>query len=1043
MRFWNALCHWLARTTQRRSRSHRCRTRRPKHPVSFESLESRQLLAIDLSFQSPTLAENAGTAVLVASLDSPATANTDITLSFDGAGTLNRDYRVSSSRISIPRGQTSGSITFTTIDDSRQEADELLEVGVASVTGDSQRWSGQPAYARISDDDAPLVIAGTSGNDTLVIWLGTSSFNYRLNAEPVSTVAYAQVSSVEFRDSTNGGFDRVLVYLTATGSQVTLGPRAIAVEGATPFDVRTTDVEQQYVNGSAADSAIMHGTAGNDTYWGLPTHSIAVTGNRLNQVTGIRNVTMYGQGGVDIALLYGNGATSIDAFVGGTASATLSKQSGTAGDRTLTFRNTVNQFRYVHAYADDVRDTARLNDAEASDDTLVASPTLAYMTGSRNATYQNTIYNYRTVRAISTGGNDAAILTDSAGVDTLVANNVQSRLTFANQGFVEAQGFRDVTARSVWGAAADAVYLTDSWIADIDVTSSHVLERARDDYLNVFDDTAQMIYGNRSVLAKGFERLDARATLGGTDTVTQLASRFVNPTILGFTAESSIAPDKVAQLQATRAYLRNVNLFDIRRYVTRGTDYLNPEFSDMAGRLREEWADAYPGRLPLTAANISQVSTLPIYDFSRLETVERKLTSVLRQSVFQRLFDEITRNAKNNVERQTAVIEFGHKAVRHTEYIQPLTYDLDERARTGRFIYNGMGVLDPLVLLELAEGRCGQVNKLNADLWHSLGFRARLLGVNSHTSGEVFYEGQWHYNDSGAFGGDDVPLIPIKPGSTTLKVPSFQELRQRPDLLDLLPFYTGVMGYVGNRFPGTSSPAYASPSFFDNLGDVYGYCEKTAEGDALAQSSRYYGWENYVLTPIDWITRQPSVTFGTQPSPAYINAVNVTGNGALGGTATIGWRASYDNYRQRLDSKGNPMFDANGRKIIDWKSPKDSYALYSDVVGYRVFVSTTSRGWNYNEYQGTDSVAPAVKAFKANNAVWTPAMYDARYTPAPRDVMSVFVPAASRTLGGQEQVQLQLPTSGTYYVSIMAVDAKGVAIGKTNYMLSEEIKITI
>ncbi len=36
---------------------------------------------------------------------------------------------------------------------------------------------------------------------------------------------------------------------------------------------------------------------------------------------------------------------------------------------------------------------------------------------------------------------------------------------------------------------------------------------------------------------------------------------------------------------------------------------------------------------------------------------------------------------------------------------------------------------------------------------------------------------------------------------------------------------------------------------------------------------------------------------------------------------------------------------------------------------------------------------------------------------------------------------MQLPASGTYYVSIMAVDAKGVAIGKTNYMLSEEIKL--
>ncbi len=65
-------------------------------------------------------------------------------------------------------------------------------------------------------------------------------------------------------------------------------------------------------------------------------------------------------------------------------------------------------------------------------------------------------------------------------------------------------------------------------------------------------------------------------------------------------------------------------------------------------------------------------------------------------------------------------------------------------------------------------------------------------------------------------------------------------------------------------------------------------------------------------------------------------------------------------------------------------------------------------------------------------------MYDARYSPAPRDVMTVFVPAVSKTLGGQEQVSLQLPTSGTYYVSIMAVDAKGVAIGKTNYMLTRK-----
>ncbi|MBL8826819.1 MAG: hypothetical protein JNM18_07510 [Planctomycetaceae bacterium] len=999
------------------------------------------MLAVDLHFSAPTLVEAAGTAVLTATVETASAQPIQVNLSLKGTAIANQDYRISPATITIPSGQLSGSVTISGIEDSRSETDELIEAHIASVMGTTEQWTGQPAYLTIMDNYDPLTIAGTAGNDTLVVVLGAKSFDYRLNNDKTITVDYAQSSSLRFSDNVDAGLDTILLYLNATGSYVSLKKDSITIEGATPFDLWNDNIEKQYINGTAKDTAFIEGTTGNDTYWGRPSYSVLTAGNLLAQVSGIRKVSVNGHGGIDSAYLYGNGTTSVDSFVAGAFESVFYKQSRIKGDKTLDFRNSVSGFRYVSAYADDVRDTATLQDVEHEDDSLFANASLARMNGTRNSLYQNTAVMFRAVRAISRGGNDTATLNDSPGVDYLVANNVRARIAYAGKGFVEASGFRDVIANSPWNFTYDIVALSDSWIADIDNTSSHIQERTRDDYLNIKRGTVQMIYGNRSVLVQGFESLSAHATNGGLDTYTIETTWFTRASITGFVSEYALGSALISQLQTTRAYLRNSNWFDVRRYTRRGTDSLNPEFSDVASRLREEWADAFPNAGPLTAGNVSQVSALMIYDFSRLETVERRLANIIRRSVFQRLFDEITRNARNNVERQTAIIEFGHKSVRHTELIQPLSYDLGERARSGRFIYNGRGVADPLVLIELAEGRCGQVNKLNADLWHALGFRVRLLAVNSHTSGEVYYERQWHFNDSGAFGGGDVPLMPISPGSATQKIPSFEEMRSSPDIVDLLPFYVGA--YSGNQFPLGTSPLYASTAYFDNLGDSYYYAEKNAAADANAQNSRYYGWEYYTITPATWVNRVPRVDFGTQPSPAYINAVSVTGNGSLGGTATIGWQASFDNLRQRLDSKGNPVLDANGHNILDWQSPTGSQAIYSDVVGYRVFVSTTSRGWNYNEYQGTDSVAPAVKAFKASNALWTPAMYDARYTPAPRDVMSVFVPAKSTTLGGQEQVQLQLPGSGTYYVSIMAVDARGLAIGKTNYMLSEEIKITI
>ncbi len=472
--------------------------------------------------------------------------------------------------------------------------------------------------------------------------------------------------------------------------------------------------------------------------------------------------------------------------------------------------------------------------------------------------------------------------------------------------------------------------------------------------------------------------------------------------------------------------------------MTRGTDYLNPEFTDIVGRLALEWSQQYPRSPVLTAANVDLVIPERIYDYSRLEQVEKSLANVDRRSVLQRLFDELTRNAKNNVERQTAIIEFGHKSLQHNSYIQPLNFDLTVRATTGKFVADGTDVRDPLVLLELAEGRCGQVNKVVADIWHALGFRVRTVGVNAHTSGEVMYEGQWHYNDAGLFGGAEIPLMPVATGSATLKVPSFAELRQNPTIVDRMALFIGVG--LGNRFSLGAATEFASLFYFEDMGGGYFYYEKGARADAVAQGSRDYGWYNGVSSAIDWVTRKTTTPGNTQPSAPYITDVAIS-NAGIGGSVNLHWVSSFDNLRQRRDAQGNLVKDASGNVIYDWTNPATGQ-IYSDVVGYRIFVSQSSRGWNYNSYQGSQSVAANVAMYKASDAPWSPEMYDHRYRTPPSEVMTLFVDAQATTLWGLESATIQLPAHGTYYISIMAVDAQGLAMGKTNYLLSEEIRVT-
>ncbi len=128
-----------------------------------------------------------------------------------------------------------------------------------------------------------------------------------------------------------------------------------------------------------------------------------------------------------------------------------------------------------------------------------------------------------------------------------------------------------------------------------------------------------------------------------------------------------------------------------------------------------------------------------------------------------------------------------------------------------------------------------------------------------------------------------------------------------------------------------------------------------------------------------------------EPSPVVFKSVRTQGN-----KSTVAW---------------NEVFD------------KDR-----DVLGYRVYVSSRSRGWNYRNIDLTDSVSPYVLKD------WSPDMYDAMFK-LPPDDLGLFKLA-------ETQVTLDIPEDQTIYVTVMPFDEYGEMVGRKLYSMSPELAIT-
>jgi hypothetical protein len=128
-------------------------------------VDSEPRASASISASSSAIAENGGTSTITVALSGTVTAATDLTLGFSSTATQGSDFSASST-VSIPAGQTSGTFTVTSIDDSVYEGDETGTITISSVSNPNVSISSSNAVTLTitEDETVPTVSLAASGN---------------------------------------------------------------------------------------------------------------------------------------------------------------------------------------------------------------------------------------------------------------------------------------------------------------------------------------------------------------------------------------------------------------------------------------------------------------------------------------------------------------------------------------------------------------------------------------------------------------------------------------------------------------------------------------------------------------------------------------------------------------------------------------------------------------------------------------------------------------------------------------------------------------
>jgi hypothetical protein len=120
--------------------------------------------------------------------------------------------------------------------------------------------------------------------------------------------------------------------------------------------------------------------------------------------------------------------------------------------------------------------------------------------------------------------------------------------------------------------------------------------------------------------------------------------------------------------------------------------------------------------------------------------MRRRVAGLDRAAYFADILDHILKDARTDRERVSAICGFVGDALYYNPIQQPQEDD------------TGPGIFDPVELLELHDGRCGQGVAVTLALLQAAGIEGRQVNLSHHVSCEAFYDGGWHLSDALMFG---------------------------------------------------------------------------------------------------------------------------------------------------------------------------------------------------------------------------------------------------------------------------------------------------
>lgn len=188
---------------------------------------------LTLTSSASSISEDAGSSLtLTGTLSNPTNADVTVSLSVSGTSTSGSDYTALSD-ITISAGETTGTTSFTPIDDSTFEGDETAIIDVNSVSGGSASESGtQQVTISISEDDPGPSL---SINDV------TTSDESAGNATFTITTDQVSASNITVQYATSDGTATAGSDYTSTSGTATITAGASTTTFNVPILADTTD----------------------------------------------------------------------------------------------------------------------------------------------------------------------------------------------------------------------------------------------------------------------------------------------------------------------------------------------------------------------------------------------------------------------------------------------------------------------------------------------------------------------------------------------------------------------------------------------------------------------------------------------------------------------------------------------------------------------------------------------------------------------------------------------------------------------------------